>query len=202
MKKILMISLFTITSLIGFSQGGWDKSIVNFDKKGERHGYFQVQDTLLKMAGFGFSFKSIDSTGIFYIERLVLDGPAIINKNLKINDTVIGLEINETKYDLKTINYEDTKNILSKNDKIKFYLKSSTSNNLSIVELTKKMLLYRFKYDEGITMKGYYKHGKQHGKWETYDYEGKLINTRIYRNDKQVSCSGNCTEFSSYVDFF
>jgi hypothetical protein len=203
MKRVLMISLLTITSSIVFSQeNSWDKTIVNFDKQGKRHGFYQVQDTLLKMEGFGFSFKSIDSTGIFKIERLVLDGPALNNKNIKINDTAIGLMVDETKYDLKNINYEDTKNILSKNNKIKFVLKSSTSNNIYEIVLIKKMLLYRFDNQDGLTMKGFYKHGKQHGKWETYDYEGNLINTRVYKNDKEISCSGNCKDFMSYVDFF
>ena len=32
--------------------------------------------------------------------------------------------------------------------------------------------------------------------------EGNLINTRVYKNDKEISCSGNCKDFMSYVDFF
>ena len=40
------------------------------------------------------------------------------------------------------------------------------------------------------------------GKWETFDDKGKLVNTRIYKNDKEIKCTGNCKDFPGYVDFY
>ena len=95
MKKIFLTWLiFTITLSVNSQENGWDKTIVSFDKDGHRHGFYQVQDTLFTMYGFGIKFYPIDSTGIFSIEGLVLDGPAIKSNKLKIEDTIVGLRIN------------------------------------------------------------------------------------------------------------
>ena len=201
MKKIMLISLsIAITSSL-FSQS-WDKTFEKLDKNGERHGFYQVQDTLFSMFGFGLKYNSIDSTGIFSIEGLVLDGPAFKSKKINNNDTIIGLEINGIKYDLKKMKYETTKNILENNEKIKFIKSTQTRSNNIEIELKKENLIYKFNILDGITIKGNYNHGKMDGKWETFDDKGKLVNTRIYKNDKEIKCTGNCKDFPGYADFY
>ena len=201
MKKIMLLSLsIAITSTL-FSQG-WDKQIEKLDKNGKRHGFYQVQDTLFSKFGFGIEYKSIDSNGTFAIVRIVMNSPAFNSKKISSKDTIIGLEINGNKYDLKKMKYDETKNILANHDKIKF-IKSSQSNSNNIeFELKKEDLIYKFNIQDGITMKGNYNHGKKDGKWETFDDQGRLVNTRIYKNDKEINCTGNCKDFPEYADFY
>jgi hypothetical protein len=201
MKKIMLLCLsIAITSSL-FSQG-WDKKIEKLDKNGKRHGFYQVQDTLFSMFGFGIEYKSIDSTGTISIERIVLNSPAFKSNKINNNDTIIGLEINGIKYDLKKMKNEITKNILENNDKIKFIKNTQSGNNNIEVELKKENLIYKFHIHDGITIKGNYNHGKKDGKWEIFDNEGKLVNTRIYKNDKEIKCTGNCKDFPGYADFY
>lgn len=196
-KSALVLSFFILTSKISLGQS-WDRTVENLDKKGKRHGYFEVQDSLSFAYGYGF-FISQSALGL--ISDLSLDGPAMMCQKIKTNDTIIGFELDNKYISFKDLGHEQALLLMKNNPKLTFVIKSASQNIEMKIELIKSKHVLRLRDYDGLTIKGTYNHGKMHGNWQTFDYKGNLINTRIFNNDKELKCEGDCS-YPPYADFY
>jgi hypothetical protein len=179
-----------------FSQ--WDRVVENLDKKGVRHGDFEVQDSLQSVYGFGLMISTTEN-GL--VSDLIIEGPAIRSEKIKPLDTIQGFEVENNFISFAEIGHEKAMEIIKNNDKLIFIIKSHSLNNAVKVELYKSNQFLRIRKHDGVTMKGNYNHGKMHGLWYTYDCKGNLVNTREYKNAKEIKCEGDCT-YPPYADFY
>jgi len=196
-KSALVLFFFILTSEISLGQS-WDRYVENLDKKGQRHGYFEVQDSLSYLYGYGIF---ISRTDLGVITDLTLDGPAMICQKIKTNDTIVGFELDNKYISFKDLGNEQAIELMKNNPKLIFVIRSASPNTEIKIELIKSNHFLRTREYDGLTIKGNYDHGKMHGKWQTFDYEGNLINTRIFENDKELKCEGDCS-YPPFADFY
>ena len=195
-KKFTCLIILIITCQTTFAQ--WDRRVENFDKKGVRHGYFEVQDSLQSLYGFGLMISSTEN-GL--VSDLIIEGPAMRSDKIKSQDTIQGFEIENNFISFAELGHEKAMELMKNNDELIFIIKSYSLNNVVKVTLHKSNQLLRTSEHDGVTIKGNYNHGKMHGLWYPYDFKGNLVNTREYKKDKEIKCQGDCT-YPPYADFY
>ena len=180
-----------------FSQ--WDRTIQNLDKKGARHGYFEVQDSLQSVYDFGLMI-STSKSGL--VSDLTIEGPAMKSNKIKSLDIIQGFEVENNFISFAEMGHEKALEFMKKHDILIYIIKKHASNDVIKVELEKSNHFLRIHERDGVSIKGNFTHGKMDGLWYTYDYKGNLVNTRKYKNDKEIKCEGDCTTYPPYADFY
>ncbi|MBM3455596.1 MAG: hypothetical protein FJX80_10660 [Bacteroidetes bacterium] len=195
-KKFTSFIILIVTCQTTFAQ--WDRVVVNFDKKGVRHGYFEVQDSLQSAYGFGLMISRTEN-GL--VSDLIIEGAAMRSDKIKAQDTIQGFEIENNFISFAELGHEKAMELMKKNDELIFIIKSYALNNIVKVNLHKSNELLRTREYDGVTIKGNFNHGKMHGLWYTYDFKGNLVNTREYKKDKEIKCQGDCT-YPPFADYY
>jgi hypothetical protein len=200
----LLIVLFcshSSHSQVSFSNG-WNKITVNYDEKGRRHGYFEACDSVQFINGFGLDPLFINSTGEFVIADLYVNSPAIKSKQFDFSDTIIAIDQNNVRFELKMLTEWETNKLLTQsNCELTFIIKHKSKNEEVKIDASRyrKILSREISY-KGLTIKGQYLHGKMDGNWKIYDSEKNLIATLRYHKNKVLDCTGNCSDVQFIQD--
>jgi len=196
-KIFTTIIIMVLICQTSFSQ--WDRTIQNLDKKGARHGYFEVQDSLQSVYDFGLMI-STSKSGL--VSDLTIEGPAMKSNKIKSLDIIQGFEVENNFISFAEMGHEKALEFMKKHDILIYIIKKHASNDVIKVELEKSNHFLRIHERDGVSIKGNFTHGKMDGLWYTYDYKGNLVNTRKYKNDKEIKCEGDCTTYPPYADFY